>query len=192
MTGSSPQSAAGASPAPELDNDLWRFACSFYASDGVASACLALQDKLGVDVNILLFTIFARIERGVVLDPSDLGLVDGLVLGWRGEIVQPLRGLRTRLKTGPAPAPSPFTGHLRNRIKAAELEAEQIELALLIDWLDRRPARSGSSTADAETIPMMVTRYFCAQPIEALPPAVEDALASLSRAVRAATKEKRS
>jgi uncharacterized protein (TIGR02444 family) len=175
----------------ELDNDLWRFACAFYARDGVAPACLTLQESLNVDVNILLFAIFARLARGVALDASDLGVVDALVRDWRHEIVQPLRRLRTRLKAGPAPAPSTASDHLRNRIKAAELEAEQIELALLAGWLDRRPSRPAASAApiDAASVPLMVGRYFDARAVDAFPREVGDALAALSQAVREAAEE---
>jgi uncharacterized protein (TIGR02444 family) len=175
----------------ELDNDLWRFACAFYARDGVAPACLALQESLNVDVNILLFAIFARLARGVALDASDLGVVDALVRDWRHEIVQPLRRLRTRLKAGPAPAPSTASDHLRNRIKAAELEAEQIELALLAGWLDRRPSRPAASAApiDAASVPLMVGRYFDARAVDAFPREAGDALAALSQAVREAAEE---
>jgi uncharacterized protein (TIGR02444 family) len=175
----------------ELDNDLWRFACAFYARDGVAPACLTLQESLNVDVNILLFAIFARLARGVALDASDLGVVDALVRDWRHEIVQPLRRLRTRLKAGPAPAPSTASDHLRNRIKAAELEAEQIELALLAGWLDRRPSRPAASAApiDAASVPLMVARYFDARTVDAFPREAGDALAALSQAVREAAEE---
>jgi uncharacterized protein (TIGR02444 family) len=184
--GAAPSSQPAATAA-ELDNALWRFACAFYARDGVAPACLALQESLNVDVNILLFAIYARLARGIALDARDLGVVDGLVRDWRGEIIQPLRKLRTRLKGGPAPAPSAASDRLRNRIKAAELEAEQIELALLSGWLERQPPRPAASTEpiDAASVPLMVARYFGARVDGAFPHEAEDALAVLSRAVRA-------
>jgi uncharacterized protein (TIGR02444 family) len=172
----------------ELDNDLWRFACAFYARDGVAPACLALQETLNVDVNILLFAIYAHLARGIALDAADLGAVDALVRDWRHEIVQPLRGLRTRLKAGPVPAPSTATDHLRNRIKAAELEAEQIELAQLSRWLDRQPPRP-AEPIDAASVPLLVARHFGAPVDGALPRAADDALAALARAVREAAED---
>jgi uncharacterized protein (TIGR02444 family) len=166
----------------ELDNDLWRFACAFYARDGVAPACLALQEMLSVDVNILLFAIYARLARGIALDAADLAAVDALVRDWRHEVVRPLRALRTRLKAGPVPAPSAATDPLRNRIKAAELEAEQIELALLSRWLDRQPPRPAAST-DAASVPLTVARYFGAPVDDALPRDADAALAALTRAL---------
>src|SRR5690242_2464950 len=115
-----------AAPPLELDNALWRFVLPFYAREGVSPACLALQDSIGVDVNILLLAIFAQVERGIVLDAQDLATADQLVQGWRAEVIQPLRRVRIRMKQGPFPAPSAATEGLRTRIKAAELEGEQV------------------------------------------------------------------
>jgi uncharacterized protein (TIGR02444 family) len=168
---------------PELDNALWRFVLTFYSRDGVSAACLTLQEKLGVDVNILLFAIFAQTERGILLERNDLAAVDALVREWRNDVIQPLRRVRTRMKSGPSPAPSPMTTPLRNRIKAAELEAEQIELALLADWLDRQLQRPEHRTTEIRSVPLMVARYF--QNTEgAFAPEVDAALDTLSQAMR--------
>src|SRR5205814_1713185 len=90
-----PSSDAASPPAqahaPDLDNALWRFVLSFYAREGVSAACLTLQDKLGVDVDILLLAIFAQAERGILLDANDVAAVDALVRDWRSEIIQPAR-----------------------------------------------------------------------------------------------------
>jgi uncharacterized protein (TIGR02444 family) len=179
-----PASAATQADTLELDSELWRFVCSFYAGKGISPAFLTLQDKLGVDVDILLFAIFAQVKRGILLDRSDLGIVDNLVRDWRSEVVQVLRRARTRLKAGPAPAPSSATEALRNRVKATELEAEQIELAVLADWLDRQPPRPANA-ADAKAVPLMVARYFRARPAdEAFAPEVDEALRVLSQAIQ--------
>lgn len=174
----------------DLDNPLWRFVLPFYGRDGVSRACLTLQDKLGVDVNILLFAIFAQVERSIMIDASDLAVLDALVRDWRDEIIQPLRRVRIRLKSGPAPAPSPTTDRLRNRIKAAELETEQIELAVLADWLDRQPPRPTKRIDEAKDIPLMVARYFQRQPADTFAPEVDAALDALSRAFHEASVNK--
>jgi uncharacterized protein (TIGR02444 family) len=184
MAGSPPpQSAQASASAPELDNALWRFVLPFYSRDGVSAACLALQEKLGVDVNILLFAIFAQVERGILLERNDLAAVDALVRDWRNDVIQLLRRVRTRMKSGPSPAPSPITEALRNRIKAAELEAEKIEIAMLADWLDRQLHRPGHRTADTRSVPLMVARYFL-NTDDAFAPEVDAALDTLSQAMR--------
>jgi uncharacterized protein (TIGR02444 family) len=180
-----------AAEALALDNPLWRFVLPFYGRDGVSPACLTLQDTLGVDVNLLLLASFAAVEHGLVLDEADLAAADGLVRDWRSEVVEPLRRVRNRMKAGPLPAPSPATEPLRNKIKAAELDGEQIALALLFAWFDRQPARRPGAT-DASA-PEAVARHF--HPQGAFAPKVDAALRTLSHAIddaRAATTARRS
>ena len=188
MAGPSPVRAQPAARAEilDLDNALWRFVLPFYARDGVAPACLTLQEGLGVDVNMLLFAIFAQVERGIMLEEDDLAAVDELLRDWRGEVIEPLRRVRTRMKAGPSPAPSSRTEHLRNRIKAAELEAEQIALAVLSAWLDAQPGRPPGPVVDVERVPLMIARYFQARP-GAFAPEVNAAIETLSRAIRDAS-----
>src|ERR1700751_4130726 len=144
----------------ELENDLWQFAVSFYSHREVSSACLVLQERLGVDVNVLLFVIFAHISRGFTLDMEQLARVDELVRAWRTEVVQVLRQIRKRLKPGPLCSTSPGREEFRNRIKQDELKAEQIELAILAGWLERQPHRSTEHLVDAQGIPQAVADYF--------------------------------
>src|SRR5262245_52444325 len=109
---------------PALEGPHWTFALELYGQPGVAEACLLLQDRLGVDVNVLLFSMFAARERGIALDGRDLRGIDAVVAPWREEIVVALRGVRRRMKAGPEPAPSEATERLRAEVKAAELHAE--------------------------------------------------------------------
>jgi uncharacterized protein (TIGR02444 family) len=172
-----------------LDGELWRFAYAFYGGKGVSPACLALQEALGIDVNFVLFGAYALVERDFLLNANDLGTIDNLVRDWRSDIVHNLRRLRTRLRTGPVPAPSPATEPLRNRIKAAEIDAEQIELAVLADWLDRQPPRPAGS-ADAKSIPLRVARHFA--PDAQFTPEVVAALDTLAQAIRETITKKQS
>jgi uncharacterized protein (TIGR02444 family) len=161
----------------DLDNALWRFVLPFYGSAGVSTACLTLQDQLGVDVNILLLAAYAQVDRGVVLDRDDLAAADEVVRDWRTEVIQSLRRVRNRMKSGPSPAPSAATEPLRSKIKAAELDGEQIALAALFAWLERRPPRVTSEKSASAA----VARYF--HPQGAFPPDVEAALKTLSQAI---------
>jgi hypothetical protein len=78
-------------------------------------------------------------------------------------VVVPLRVLRQRLKTGPAPAPIPATDELRRKVQAVEIEAELIELlelgrlAATLDGL-RAP---GDAAACAVAAMAMVVRSHC-------------------------------
>jgi uncharacterized protein (TIGR02444 family) len=112
------------------DATLWDFACAVYAAAGVSSACLALQQAVGADVNLLLFAAWIGASRGVVLAPEQGRRAVSCVAAWHDEIVRPLRAVRVRLKSVPSPAPSAAES-LRAQVKVMELASERIELNLL-------------------------------------------------------------
>ncbi|MFI4997886.1 MAG: TIGR02444 family protein [Hyphomicrobiales bacterium] len=190
-TGPQPRSDVP-SPFP-LDTELWRFALSFYGREGVAPACLALQERLAVDVNVLLFGIFALLKQGIALEAEDLDAVGALVHDWQAEIVKGLRHIRTRLKSGPSPAACAATEELRNSVKSVEIAAERIELAMLAGWLERRPLRQGPADADPGTVLALIARHFASGATARLgDPAVRQALRTLTHAAGEAASEEQS
>lgn len=122
---------------------LWRFALAVYQKPGVSDACLLLQDRYGCNVTLLLFAAWAGAEHGVMLTADEMAAALGTVGAWHGEVVEPLRAVRRRLKHGPAPAPDEKTGKLRARLQAIEIEAERIELETLAGFLPDRRDKSG-------------------------------------------------
>jgi uncharacterized protein (TIGR02444 family) len=130
--------------ATDSENPFWDFSLVVYRRPGVAEACLALQDRRELDVNLLLFCCWAGSE-GRHLDAEDIARLMGSVGDWQHFVVGALRGVRRRLKDLPAAA-SGQLGALRQAVKDCELEAERIEQAMLHDAL---AARSGESTPPA-------------------------------------------
>lgn len=124
-----------------IGDQSWSFALQLYAEPGVSEACLKLQSDANVDVMLLLVATFAATKKGIALTPSDINDMDDACRAWREGVVQPLRRLRTTLKSGPAPAPSTATDELRSRIKTSELAAERIENDLLANWLASETTR---------------------------------------------------
>jgi uncharacterized protein (TIGR02444 family) len=115
-------------------NPFWDFSLAVWGREAVEPACLALQARHGIDVNILLFCGWAG-RRGRALDAADLGRLIEAARPWREATVLPLRGLRIWLKTQavtPPGAPAAAAEALRERIKACELEAEAVQQALLV------------------------------------------------------------
>ncbi|HET7193280.1 MAG TPA: TIGR02444 family protein [Pseudolabrys sp.] len=110
----------------ELDNAFWRFSLAVYAADGVADECLALQQEFNIDINLLLFSAWLGADRGIDLTQEDIRTADATVERWRSRVVRPLREVRQVLKQAQ-------TNHegFRRKVKAIELEAEQIEQAIL-------------------------------------------------------------
>ena len=108
------------------DSAFWRFSLRFYALPDVAPACLALQDEANVDVNLMLFLLFLA-ESGRAITRDDVARLDASIAPWRAEVVEPLRALRRRLKSGIGDVPKDASEGLRNMVKKIELEAERLE-----------------------------------------------------------------
>ncbi|CAO3352715.1 hypothetical protein [Azospirillum palustre] len=100
-------------------NPFWDFSLAVYGRPGVPACCLSLQDRRGVDVNVLLFAAWAGLECGIRLSAEELGRIDAAVAAWREEVVRPLRALRRRAKAE--------DDAFYRRMKAAELEAERVQ-----------------------------------------------------------------
>src|SRR5258706_7062277 len=105
---------------------FWDFSLRFYAQPRVAAACLELQDRAGVDVNVLLYLLFVA-QHCRQLDRSDITRIDAAVKAWREQVVQPLRRMRRELKNVVAPIDADAVAALRNDVKRIELESERIE-----------------------------------------------------------------
>ena len=100
---------------------------------------------------MVLFAAFVGAERRQRLTTANLEAAKARVDTWHREVVRPLRAVRQRLKTGPAPAPNDITARLRSQVQKIEIEAELIELdelGALIPELETGPA-SGIAAEDA-------------------------------------------
>lgn len=100
---------------------LWRFSLAFYAQPGVADALVALQDGAAADVNLILFALWHGVSGRGRLEATEITAAAKAVQAIRVEIIEPLRALRRRLK----PAADADIQHLRERIKALEIDAEK-------------------------------------------------------------------
>lgn len=106
---------------------FWDFSLQAYSSDGVAPACLNLQERHGIDVNILLYCVWAG-QVGNRLDHGHIESLAGAVSEWHETVVLSLRRARKRLKTAmDDQPPSPLTSDLRARVQKLEIDAEHIE-----------------------------------------------------------------
>ncbi|MBJ8345514.1 TIGR02444 family protein [Antrihabitans sp. YC2-6] len=140
-------------------SDLERFALGVYGAEGVSSACLLLQESVGLDVNLLLFAAHFGAEKGRILTPSHIDVLRGRIDPWHAEVVRPLRVVRKRLKSGPAPAPDARTAELRSALQRLEIQAELIELAELKvvgDTLEAEPAIGTTAARAAAAIDVVV------------------------------------
>jgi uncharacterized protein (TIGR02444 family) len=130
----------------QLTGPHWTFIIRLYGDPGVQRACLLLQDSFGVDVSLLL-TLVWYAAHGTGVDDGDVEALDQAVASWRGDVVKPLRTIRREIK--PAAEHDGTVAGFRTKIKSIEIEAEQIEIALLVQAVNQRK-RSGVSGAAAK------------------------------------------
>jgi uncharacterized protein (TIGR02444 family) len=120
-------------PEKAEEEAFWRFSLAFYEGPGVAEALIALQDRDGFDVNLMLFALWLGIFRSCALNDDLLGAAEGTAGMLRSEIVEPLRQLRRRLRRHP----DGDVQKLREGVKALELEGEKLIQARLVGLAGR-------------------------------------------------------
>ena len=131
-------------------NPFWDFSLSFYERPGVAGACLDLQDRLGVDVNLVLFALWSTLEG-----PGRIALAQwrecmALTGPWREQVIAPLRAGRRAPPTAQADLPGDLAQWFQSRRLAVELDAERVEQDLLYRWAESQPRLPPADVA-AET-----------------------------------------
>jgi len=138
------------------DFPFWSFSLDLYGRPGVAPACLALQDRFGCDVNILLFALWAA-RCGKALARADFDALDAAVAPWRTGVVEPIRALRRRLKADPHGAAPELAEACRQGLLKAELEAERAAQELLARAL---PLPAAAKALDRERARLNLEAYL--------------------------------
>jgi uncharacterized protein (TIGR02444 family) len=101
--------------------ELWDFSLKFYAHPGVSEALLALQDRDGSDINLILFALWLGLSGRVPLTDAGLARAAEAIRAISAEIVAPLRALRRKLRS----EPDSDVQQLREGVKRLELAAEK-------------------------------------------------------------------
>ena len=125
-----------------MGSPFWNFSLAVYGVSAVQDECLDLQDQFGLDVNLVLLCAFLGAVHGVALTSEDIASARRKAGPWHEDIVKTLRVARRRLKTielKDAEA-AKAAAQLRSQVKAAELESERIEQAMLEQWAAARLA----------------------------------------------------
>ncbi|HZA67209.1 MAG TPA: TIGR02444 family protein [Geminicoccaceae bacterium] len=121
-------------------NPFWNYALDLYRREGVEGACLELQERHDLDVNLVLLCCWLA-TRGVEVERDWLARTGAIVDRWQAEVVRPLRAVRGRLKAelvkppaGSIPERWPeLTAGLRRRVLALEIDGERLEQLLLAE-----------------------------------------------------------
>ena len=111
-----------------IDNNtsFWAYSLRFYDDKKTQQACLDVQDRLGADVNLILYILF-KAQMGQCLTLNGLRKANNDVNSWRHDVVQPLRQVRRSLKQYPHNLPVNHQEAIRTSIKTLELRSEKFQ-----------------------------------------------------------------
>ncbi len=150
------------------DTGFWDFSLTLYGRPGVAPACLALQDRFGADVNLLLLG-FWRAHRGFPgWAAGEIARAEAAAAPVNA-VLAPLRQARRALHT--LQQDEPTAGSLYGEAKALELRLEQVAQA----WLAAASWISPASRSDHGDERLAAAAHLAAY-LAHLAPGSEDAL----------------
>jgi uncharacterized protein (TIGR02444 family) len=115
-------------------SDFFAYSLAVYGRAEVARSCLALQNREGLDVNLILFCLWAATKGRRLEDREITDLIDA-VAAWQQGVVATFRDLRRWLKDQQAGSDAEWVA-LRDNAKRRELEAEEIEQRRLEAYLE--------------------------------------------------------
>lgn len=121
------------------ENDFWRFSLRIYRAPGVADECISVQERHGLDVNLMLFCAWLGAERRIALTQDELAACRAAVAEWHERTVKPLRAARQTMKGLAGVEP------LRTQVKGLELEAERVEQSRLFDFAMSKWPQAGQA-----------------------------------------------
>ncbi|MFN0042707.1 MAG: TIGR02444 family protein [Alphaproteobacteria bacterium] len=126
-------------------SEFWDFTLQIYGKDGVSPAVIALQDKRGLDVDILLFCCFLAVTGRGALGAAEAAKAKALADPWQAQVVNAIRLVRRKLKEGFPGTPAGLPETLRKEIFGQELAAERIEQMMLESAVPRAPDAARAS-----------------------------------------------
>jgi len=133
------------------DHPFWDFSLTVYGAEGVAPACIALQERCGVDVNVLLFCVWIGASGRGTLSSADLAAAVEAVATWNREVVCGLRAVRRWMKDARTGVARDLSEALRRQIVDIEVACEHAEqLALGRAVLRAAPASPAGADRQAD------------------------------------------
>jgi uncharacterized protein (TIGR02444 family) len=110
--------------------NLWDWSLKAWAADGVAEACLELQDSAGQNIPLLLWAAWCA-AGGRIPDEDALEAAGDTARAWQETAVAPLRAVRRALEPRAPDLDDEAREAVRAMVKAVELEAERRLLTAL-------------------------------------------------------------
>jgi uncharacterized protein (TIGR02444 family) len=118
---------------------FWDFSLQVYGREGVSSACIALQDRHVLDVNIILLSMWLGYNGHPVMDHDALMRALDVSRRWNKDIVCGIRAVRLALKDDFSLISAENCEILRKNILSLEIEGEHLEHLALASTVKSAP-----------------------------------------------------
>lgn len=122
------------------ENPFWDYSLSVYGKVGVADACVYLQDKYGLDVNLLLFCTWLGASGRGSLEQGEIESCIRRTGDWRARVIEPLRSIRRACRAEPLGVPEFLLQIFQPLMREIELDAEHVEQLVLAEFIRNKPA----------------------------------------------------
>jgi uncharacterized protein (TIGR02444 family) len=139
---------------------FWDFALPLHEAKGVGEAVIAMQDRHGVNVNVLLLSCWVGATGRGRLGEEGVRQAIAAADKWNREVVQQLRNVRRVMRPGIPPIDKAVSDSLRRRILEVEIDCERAEIVMLGQALDRAADEARSAEARAEDVAANLRDYF--------------------------------
>ncbi|MEE2566545.1 TIGR02444 family protein [Hyphobacterium marinum] len=125
------------------DNPFWDWSLDCYASPGVKDALLVLQDRHGLDVNLMLWCLWLA-EKGREPGPALSPAID-IAQDWTRRVTGPVRSARREARKADDAA------DLYQGLLSCELAAERVLQDRLVEFWPHCPATSAPPELQAHS-----------------------------------------
>ena len=129
------------------EEPFWDFSLAVYGTEGVPAACLGLQERYQIDVNLLLWCLWCGAAGVRALTADDLAEAESGIGDWHHNVVRHLRWLRQHLKAPYDLMDGDLQQSLRARIQKIEIDSEHLEQLALAEIARSLNEKQGDSRA---------------------------------------------
>ncbi|MCX7354262.1 MAG: TIGR02444 family protein [Alphaproteobacteria bacterium] len=128
-------------------SEFWDYTLAIYGKQGFSPAVIALQDKLKLDVDILIFCCWTASTGRGPLNAATVAKAREVADPWQAEVVNALRIIRRRIKEGFKGTPEGLPAGLGKDILGREIDAERIE-QMMLEAIAPAVTNAGKSAGD--------------------------------------------
>ncbi|MBL8711245.1 MAG: TIGR02444 family protein, partial [Rhodospirillaceae bacterium] len=125
--------------------DFWTFSLALYCRPPVATACLSLQDRRGVDVNLILAICWLA-TRGQVAGAEAQAAAIAAVAPWNKAVLKQLREVRRGIDAAFAEVEKTDRQSIKHGLLSVELECERVAQQKILVALEPLVEAGGGTT----------------------------------------------